>query len=490
MAFERPKNVLTEETPARFAGGRLSHAAETEYIRAPLERTPLLRDVAVQNEFANSELKAPGAALEHAAKPQEKPQLAKGEKPKADPQKQSLVARLLETLFIKSPWLPWRKPKTPEAQEAMEKEHETFLFQTGMSAALVGAVDLGVFVLSHGTIPPMKFISAVALLVSMMYLSSFKKKPEESESKTFISKGFEKNVFGKPWFPWAWGKPRTPEKQAKMQEQHKEYAMSMASTAPVLFLMAMATPAFTAVRIAWALGTMAVMFAFAPLKKEAPRVFKSDKLENFFFGRIPLPFRKPQTPEKQAKEIAETKELALLTTIVGASAWPARAVGVIPMTPFAWFIPAFPVIMKWVIAPLMNIIRAPYPVESPPKVKKGEKAPRASLWSVLENIIFGRAPLPFQKPETPGKQAQSVRETKRMVLLPLTAGIITSVLYTAGVVSAPFLYIIPTAVLILLPLVMKFVVTPLMKAVAEAKAKQNAQKAAKAPNPAQKRIAS
>lgn len=360
MTFERLTNALSEETPARFAGGRLSRTGEAMRMSIPLERTPLLSDTAAPSEPVRSEPRNQSAALQKAAKPEAKPRLAEREKQKADTEKPSWLSRFLSPILspvIRNPWLPWRKPKTPEDQAAMEQEHATLLLQTGISAAIVGAIDVIIFFVSHGTIPPVKFLFAVAMLVSTMYLPTLKK-------KTFISEGFEKNVFGKTWFPWARRKPKTPEEQAKMQSQHKEFLIKMTSGAPMLFLMGMFFPIMTPVRIAWAFGTMAVMNAFAPLKKEAPTVFKSDKRENFVFGRT-LMFKKPQTPEEQTKTIQKTKELALSTMLIAASATLARAFEVIPMSPWVYFIPAFPLLMTaigWTfqrtIAPLWKMFMA------------------------------------------------------------------------------------------------------------------------------------
>jgi hypothetical protein len=173
------------------------------------------------------------------------------------------------------------------------------------------------------------------------------------KEKTFISKKFEKNVFGRAWLPGA--KPKTPEETEKMQKRHKEFSIDVAGSTLFLTTLELLFSFMTPERFLWALITLVLLRAVAPFKKYFPSLVKSEKTENVVWGRA-LMFRKPESPEERKKTIETTKQLVLSTVITSVSAIISRVLEIIPMSPWIWFIPAIPVLMMMITWVFQRII--------------------------------------------------------------------------------------------------------------------------------------
>src|SRR3989344_4904837 len=126
MAFKGAEK-LHEEITVRDNVGRLFNRNKTHYVAAPLEMTPSLHKIGREKAVVQSPIVKNEAAREEVNPAKGKEKDAKPEKPK-----KTLRSRIGDIL-IRHPWLPWRNtPKTPKAQEEMEKEHASLIIMAAV----------------------------------------------------------------------------------------------------------------------------------------------------------------------------------------------------------------------------------------------------------------------------------------------------------------------------------------------------------------------
>lgn len=111
-------------------------------------------------------------------------------------QEKSSAHKFLEEIvgrIVKPSWVPFWKPKTPEAQKSMEEDHLKILGMTltWTTIALIAKAVLGFFGVS---LPIVSLLAGVATFIVGLYLGTRK-------DKTIVSEKFEERVFGRQWFP-------------------------------------------------------------------------------------------------------------------------------------------------------------------------------------------------------------------------------------------------------------------------------------------------